>query len=168
LSETDHSYLKGIEFYPWDNRFEYGRMSLVRTDENGFFSFPVTKEGFYSLSLEYPQKNGDYWYAAEDIENIRAGENLTIVMQSYTGVFVRFNDRKLEGIKYEGRLESDKGKLIQTSKTIKRGSYYIIFIGVPNGTMRAVIETEKEKRYQTSLFELKDGKSVDITMKIYD
>jgi RNA polymerase sigma factor (sigma-70 family) len=146
-------------------RFE----NRARTDGEGTFSIPVLTTGTYSLKFS-PHLERGKWFVAEPRTGVLSGDRVLITMQEYTGVLVHFpsfgHRPECSGLPELPRLESPEGTVIEPRKII-RFRDRALFAGLPDGEMRAVIHTEWGERFESPLFEIKEGASL-ISMILLD
>jgi len=134
----------------------------AHTGDEGAFSIPVPAKGVYCLRFK-PHLERGKWHVAEPLADILAGDSLTVAMQEYTGVMVHFPT--FEHRPYGSdrvrlpHLESPDGSVIEPEKTIRFGDR-ILFAGLPDGEMRAVMLTDWGERFESLLFEIKNGASL--------
>lgn len=138
-----------------------------RPKEDGSFSFPVSRDRFYRLSID-PLFLNNSWYTADDLNYLTAGAHRVITMNACEGVGVdlyslrkkyRYNLMR----RYSAWLESEDLIRFETSQTIM-GDLTVLFLGIPEGRMRVVIEFEDGQMFDTPLFEYKQGKSFKLSI----
>jgi hypothetical protein len=125
----------------------------LNTDKNGRFSFPAFADRIYQVSVE-PYKKYEQWYWCEPLSNIVAGSNLKIRMKSTNSIKVNFKELREEvGYRKEinAWLEGEKGQRIQPA-WVHPSMFNMLFLGVPDGTIRAVLCTQEGKRFKTDWF----------------
>ena len=136
------------------------RMGSIRTDADGKFEIPVFKDRLYVVSCGLFMTKGVV-YITDDQSGVTAGCNLTIVMTKWKGAKIDFyyvwKRESLRIQPFEIWLEDDSGSKIDAARTISEG-WNAMFLGIPDGRLKAVIETRGGKRYQSGFFNVEEGK----------
>lgn len=135
--------------------------------EDGSFSFPVSRDRCYRLSI-VPVLLNNSWYTAGDLHYLTAGAHRVITMKACgDGVGVDLYSLREKGNhrlmrRYNAWLESEDHIRLEAAQTFM-GDLMVLYLGIPEGRMRAVIEFEDGQMFVTPLFEYKLGKSFKLS-----
>lgn len=144
----------------------------VITEKDGSFSLLTPYDCMYRLSSPLRRRVGSgaggdaHWYTTQDITHIRAGDNLKVVMTSYNSVVV-----SLESLgssfprEYDAWLETDEGVLTIVEKILKY-RHKIHFVGVPPGSIRAVVRNMEGELFNSPFFTLSHGQSGQTSIEV--
>lgn len=113
-----------------------------------------------------PASAGDNcWYRSEEIPDVRADDSVTITM-------IRCNSLEVDlGIlqhsaphDYEAWLETSDGLAVRVEKTVKHRAE-VVFVNVPSGKVRAVVQTRDGTRVRSPVVDVKIAQSYHIAIE---
>lgn len=153
--------LEGVYIQPSITSGSKRHINWTKSRKDGSFRFPVFENETFSLSISSTLHDGS-WYTAEERMGLRVGTRLEILMTPSSGVKVKLDTlwRKYRNKRseYETWLETEDGRKIEAAET-RTTSWMALYIGIPEGRMRAVIVTSDGARHQSELFQVRPGKS---------
>jgi len=162
VTDSTGAPLKGVLVRAFLTAGVFSFENRANTDDSGAFSIPVPATGTYQLRFK-PRLVRGKWHVADPRDGILTGDRVTIATREYTGVMVYFPSFEHRPDS-SGRiqlpfLESPDGTAIESREVIRLGER-VLFAGLPNGEMRAVMMTDWGARFESPLFEIKDGASL--------
>lgn len=150
--------IEGVLVSPSVSEGSYQFFDRMKTDKAGHFQFPAFNDRLYSLDVINHYADGK-WYIAEPQVGLNAGIRLTVKMKAWCAtqvdIFPLRRETGFRKLEYDSWLESEDGQRIVPAYTLDYHGPF--FLGLPDGRMRAVVQTKDGNRYQTGMFEIKNG-----------
>jgi len=140
------------------------------TSDDGSFSYAVMEDLEYELKIDpYLHEEHCYWIHTQGL--LQPGQELDLAMKPFKSVYVYFLEvpyhASFSNKTYTVWLETPEGHAIHVEGTVLRLRRAIL-LGMPDGMMRAVVETSSGIRYCSPYFEVTGYKPIEVDISSYE